>query len=521
MDKQELDNKIADAAKTILSYCTARTANSFEAEDLAQDIVLEIYKSADNIRDINAFYGFMWAVAGNVYKQWCKRKAKNCECELTEELCDEKELFEDESTDLYLLRRELTLLSQKYRKAAILYYIENKSCAEIATYLSISESMVKYLLFKTRQILKEGMNMERKYGKQSYNPKGLTLMYWGNGANRYYHLCDSKISQNILFACYNDKLTAEQISLEIGVSLPYMEDKLNELCEYELLKMDGNRYYTNMVIFTGEFTKEVNIKTAKLKEKIADILVSAIEKNEEQVRGIGFSGADMGNNAFKWQMTGFILYQAIINNLQKRIEITYPVDKFGTECFVWGVEEDNNGSTKSPFRFGICHVENEEGDLIRFMDFPINGEMAHFNFYNSRSATNVLLDVVKGETSKFSENDNVVAADLVRNGYLISGEDGLSVNAPVFTSEQYEVLKNIFADIIMEIANEAEVLMEAVTKIMKEHTPTHLKKQVKDMAFLRLFEDAISAPVAVLYDKKYLLAYDNQGLHPTTGIILK
>ncbi len=520
MEKQELDTKIADAAKTILSYCTARTPNAFDAEDLAQDIILEIYKSADNIRDANAFYGFMWAVAGNVYKQWCKKRARSKECELTENLFEETELLEEENTELYLLRRELTLLTQKYRKAAILYYIENKSCAEISTYLSISESMVKYLLFKSRQILKEGMNMERNYGAQSYNPKGLTLMYWGNGANRYYHLCDSKISQNILFACYNDKLTAEQISLEIGVSLPYMEDKLNELCEYELLKMDGNRYYTNMVIFTGDFAKEVNVKTAKLREKLADILMGAIEKKETGVRSLGFAGADMGNNAFKWQMAGFILYQAIINDLQDRSKITYPVDKFGTECFVWGVEDGDNDLAKSQFRFGICHTENEKGDLIRFMDFPINGEMVHSNFYCSRSATNVLLDVAKGETSSFSENDNVVAADLVRKGYLISGENGLAVNAPVFTKEQYEALRNIFADTIAEITGEAEKLMEAVARIMKEHTPAHLKKQVKDMVFLRLFEDAISAPVAVLYDKKYLLPYNNEGMLPTTGIIL-
>ena len=249
MDKKELDAKVEEIAKALLSYCSARTSNHFEAEDLAQDIILEIYKSSSNIRNVDAVYGFMWAVAGNVYKQWCKNKARSKECEMTDNLPDVAEpLAEDDST-LYLLRRELTLLSEKYRKAVVLYYIENKSCSEISNRLSISESMVKYLLFKSRQILKEGMSMERNYGQQSYNPKGLSLLFWGNGANRYYHLCDSKISQNILFACYNDKLSAEQISLEIGVSLPYMEDKLAELCEYELLKKDGNRYYINIVIF--------------------------------------------------------------------------------------------------------------------------------------------------------------------------------------------------------------------------------------------------------------------------------
>ena len=44
MDKQELDAKIEEIAKALLSYCSARTSNYFEAEDLAQDIILEIYK---------------------------------------------------------------------------------------------------------------------------------------------------------------------------------------------------------------------------------------------------------------------------------------------------------------------------------------------------------------------------------------------------------------------------------------------------------------------------------------------
>ena len=520
MDKHELDTRMSEIAKSLLSYCTARTSNHFEAEDLAQDIILEIYKSADNIRNVDAFYGFMWAIAGNVYKQWCKNKTRNKECELTDNLCDEAELLDDETSDLYLLRRELTLLSEKYRRAVILYYIENKSCSEISNHISISESMVKYLLFKSRQILKEGMSMERNYGQQSYNPKGLSLLFWGNGDNRYYHLCDSKISQNILFACYNDKLTAEQISLEIGVSLPYMEDKLNELCEYELLKKDGNRYYTNIVIFTRDFANEVNAKTAEPREKIADILTEAISKHEHEVRNIGFVGADMSNNSFAWQMASFILYNAVIEILQTKIKVVYPKDKFGTECFIWGSENGEQNSWESQFGFGISNVVNETGDYIQFMDFPINGEMVHHCF-NRQNVTNVFLDVAKGNTVHFSENDKALAADMVRKGYIISNEKGLLVNAPIFTKEQHQKMKDIFADTAIKIANEAETLMETVTKILKEHAPLHLKKLAKDMAYLRLFEDAISAPVAILYDRKYLLPYNGDCVLPTAYVILK
>ena len=72
-----------------------------------------------------------------------------------------------------------------------------------------------------------------------------------------------------------------------------------------------------------------------------------------------------------------------------------------------------------------------------------------------------------------------------------------------------------------KIADEAETLIEAVTKILKNHVPVHLKKLAKDMAYLRLFEDAISAPVSILYDRKYLLPYNGDGILPTTYVILK
>ena len=521
MDKQELDAKVEEIAKALLSYCSARTSNHFEAEDLAQDIILEIYKSSSNIRNVDVVYGFMWAVAGNVYKQWCKNKARSKECEMTDNLPDVAEPLAEDDSMLYLLRRELTLLSEKYRKAVVLYYIENKSCSEISNRLSISESMVKYLLFKSRQILKEGMNMERNYGQQSYNPKGLSLLFWGNGANRYYHLCDSKISQNILFACYNDKLSAEQISLEIGVSLPYMEDKLAELCEYELLKKDGNRYYTNIVIFSRDFSKEVNNKTTQLREKIADMLTDAVTKYEKDVRAIGFSGADMSGNAFAWQMVSFILYRSVIEILQNKIKVVYPKDKFGTECFIWGAETGEQTSWESEFGFGISNVVNSVGDYVQFMDFPINGEMVHHYCFNRQNVTNVFLDIAKGNTELFSDNDKALAADMVRKGYVISNDEGLFVNAPVFTKEQHDALKNIFADTSAQIADEAEKLMETVTKILKDHIPVHLKKLAKDMAYLRLFEDAISAPAAILYDRKYLLPYNGNGILPTTYVILK
>ena len=124
MNEIAYQEKIAEVSKTIYSYCLSKTSTREDAEDLSQDILLELTKSVKNIRNENAFYAFMWGVAGNVYKQWYRKKLKNNTCELSEDIPSEDQLSEDDSERLYLLRRELTLLSEKYRKATILYYIE-------------------------------------------------------------------------------------------------------------------------------------------------------------------------------------------------------------------------------------------------------------------------------------------------------------------------------------------------------------------------------------------------------------
>ena len=74
MDENWLHEKIAEISRTIYSYCRAKTPSQQDAEDLSQDILLELMKSVDNIRNDKAFYAFMWGVAGNVYKQWCRKK---------------------------------------------------------------------------------------------------------------------------------------------------------------------------------------------------------------------------------------------------------------------------------------------------------------------------------------------------------------------------------------------------------------------------------------------------------------
>ena len=130
--KEILEQKISDISKTIFTYCRSKTSNSEDAQDLCSEILLRLVKNIDSLRDENAFYGFMWSVTHNVYREWYRNKLKNRTEELSEENTPSYEIESEEDEKIYLLRRELALLSEKYRKTAIMYYINEMSCSEIS-----------------------------------------------------------------------------------------------------------------------------------------------------------------------------------------------------------------------------------------------------------------------------------------------------------------------------------------------------------------------------------------------------
>lgn len=110
MDKREWETRIEEVFRTIYSYCVVRTASREDAEDLAQDIFLELTKALPDLRSGQAFYGFMWSVAGNVCKQWRRKDRRNQTFELTEDIASEEDRYmetAEEDTEYQCLRREL------------------------------------------------------------------------------------------------------------------------------------------------------------------------------------------------------------------------------------------------------------------------------------------------------------------------------------------------------------------------------------------------------------------------------
>ena len=522
LEKEKSDELITDAAKTLFSYCRARTNSKEEAEDLSQDIILELLRTRDSLRDDKAFYGFMWAVAGNVYKDWCKRRVKKIETELDESIPDDNvslvDLLEKES-DLRLLYRELGLLTEQYRKVTVLYYFENLRVYEISKSLNITESMVKFLLFKSRKILKEGMNMERKTGDLSFNPGSLFIATWGckdiDTAKSFWDLCtDNLIAQNILLTCYNDRCTAEEISLQLGIPVPYLEKDLKKLCEKDVLIQKGGKYETNIVIFTKEFSKEAEEKTLPVKREMAEIIDKCLNERLDDIKAVGFHRGVDDDNLLKWLISIIIIREAVIEKYTNNLNLIYAPKYAGVQGFVCGVEGKVEGSG-----FIVTTLDNSNNDLLHIFDIGIINnvmDIGYFDHYPNR--VNVILDIAKGKTDGFGENDMVEIAEFVKNGFISKNGDELNLKLPAFTKEQYEKLKILIDDITSDIADKTRKMINIATDILVQHTPALLKKEAENMGWMRNGE-ALSEPIKIMVDNGMLHRVADNA-HPTTFIVL-
>ena len=169
-------------------FCLKKTGDSYEAEDLTQDIALNILTAINGGVIPESFSGWVWQIARNRYSRWATRKHKQSDSVTGSDIADFEIADENDdilgemihAEDLALLRRELAFISGEYRNIVTAFYLEDRSIRDIAATLSLPESAVKQRLYRARKILKEGMNMAREFGKKSYKPEDVSFTSSGS-----------------------------------------------------------------------------------------------------------------------------------------------------------------------------------------------------------------------------------------------------------------------------------------------------------------------------------------------------
>lgn len=505
MDVKHASELISHNLTSIYGFAFARLYDKDNVDDLAGEIVAEILGSAEKIRDDGAFWAFAWRVADNTFKKFIRRKniIAQTEMQISDDVGDmsvyvPSESFEDEMAEreeqddeLYRLRRELSLLSKTHREVSVMYYIKNMSCSEIAKTQNISIDMVKYHLFKTRKLLKEGIGMNRNLGEKSYNPGTFNIVFWGEYNNYEVLFKDRKLPGAIVLAAYYTPITAKELSLETGVAMPYLEDELDILEAADLLKKDGDKYQTNIVIVTDAYDTEFAKNTRDMFPAVADRAFDDVKALLPKIRALDFSWKDADDN----RLVIMALNLAFVEGYKKAKPLKkYPVLKLGGRGYVYGIDHD---WSKNEFRGAtLGQTSDDKKAFFAYVGYSVFGRTNFFEIGNWGEITKAMYSSILGET--VTENNE--ALRLAENGFIKSDGKNFSANFPVFKESAHNKLIEMLRPISDFVSDFMKDIIGKASVVLAEHSPTSVKDQCADIAAIHnsldvtafLFKDLVA-----------------------------
>ncbi len=296
-------------------FCLKKTGNSFDAEDLASDIAVNILTALKKGFLPENFPAWMWQIARNRYSKWAEKKHKYNNTVHSSsidefEIADKRNIENDviHSDELANLKRELAFTSADYRNIIVEFYINDRKVNDIADSLGLPKGTVLTKLHRARNILKEGMNMARQFGSRSYNPENIDFSASGNQPSGLpWSAVQRSIPKNILIEASNNPSTAEELAMALGIAMPYMEEEIRLLVDATLLKkLDDGRYITDFYISSADCQKKIYDAIMKESEKRSALINEIIDSSMPFMRSLGIAPTNMSDNDIKWWAAMFI-----------------------------------------------------------------------------------------------------------------------------------------------------------------------------------------------------------------------
>ncbi|MBQ9766279.1 MAG: hypothetical protein IJW18_08785, partial [Lachnospiraceae bacterium] len=308
-----------------------------------------------------------------------------------------------------------------------------------------------------RNILKEGMNMAREFGVRSYKPEDI---FYIMGVERLgdkeqpKSIMEHKLYVNIMLEAYGNPASAEELSLELGVALPYMENELEYLVrETFLVKKDG-RYQTAFPIINCSTQEKVHIACLTAAPEITKTLTNFVDRLNDAFKAFGY---DYYGKYKDWESAKWTL-----------IKLAYQHFRFKTPS-VHGITERPNGGkwdvigrqisdVKSPML--ICnYVRRGEGYDLQHFTF---GKTTTEESFISEEEARVIHDAL---TNGVKADDAEIADKLVAEGFL--RREG-SIYEPQILVMKIKEIKAVIEKMDEKLLSELRILADNASKKLEE-----------------------------------------------------
>lgn len=481
---EELSEKLIE--ETVL-YCQKRLNNAADAEDLAQEILLEALKALRNGRQIDSFYSWYWKMAHNRYAMFLSLRnnrpvtLESCGGLAAPDAVEEPVVSKEEISRLNFA---VSRLAKLYREIVILYYLRGYPVGKIAKQLGVPEGTVKRRLFSARNKLKEKLGMmNATIGKMAYAPASLDFS-GGYACVKALNELKNLLAQQMVILCRKEPQTLNALADTVGVAPVYLEPELQRLVELKLLKKaPSGGYLTDFCVFPQQLYYNARgvASRAFAKYNVGRELTDALLSIRDEILSYDFYGRKFDYNYLMWFL------------------IVYACDRFGreanrryTEKYGSRVPENKDRKFRVTGQFtlsgedvdGSCTLIDGRSKIMSWSNLhnyfvtPEYGKVEYINDFESQpfkdrdewiEANNVSLVIrlAGNPDSPLTKTEEEMAAGLIAKGILSRTKTGLAVELPVFREKIWDEIENRIGKAVAPLAEKYErEITEGVEKIL-------------------------------------------------------
>lgn len=502
----------------IYHFSYHRCNTSFEAEDLCSDIILAVISAIHQQEHIENFYAFVWAIARRVYADYCRKRnteqpifsIENSDLMFASKK-NEIEVWIEEAAEQEQISRifkEIAFLSRAYREVMVMFYLDGLKVKEIAARLDINETTVKQRLFSARNSVRKEVET---MSERTYVLKPVKLAISGTG-NPYCNDPRTKtermFSQNLIYLCKDKPKSAKELSEELCVPMPYIEEELEIQCHGEngnygmLRKLDNGRYTVNIHLVDYEEYDLANRIYEKHLPEFCEIIKNTLKQNEEKILSFPYLSKQNDLRFIMWALISRIVWdlEERINKVlaEKYFSDIDPV-KRDFSCVAVAYKEDQYPA----FDFYGCNgieATSISGYKSVFVD-NIYGKRMDEHFYcgHNLSQDAMLLMVLRAigglAIDDLSESEKEIAAKALECGYLRKTGAILEPKIIVIDKKNATDFYKLSYDFNEDMGMIIEQIAAELSAFMRTHIPEHLMNEYQIytgmIAGVRILDNAI------------------------------
>lgn len=493
MERYEDVNEIINRyLKPIFSFTLKRTKTIQDAEDLAQEIAIKIYKNLKNIESIYNVDSYIWRIAHNTIANYYRSNSKiflgvNID-DISEKIkCEKTDIEENhiKNESINKLKDKIAYLSKLQRQIVILYYYEGKKQEEISQLLDIPKGTVKWHLFDAKKELKKGMeNMDNKVSELKFNPIKFSFMGVNGsigkegGTSNFFK---SSLAQNIVYSIYVEGKTINEIAELLSVSPVYVESEVEYLEEYSFLtRLPGNRYISNMLL--DEVTEEklylIDTMYKNASKLIANDIFDEVMKSEI-IKSENLYYPEEDKNFLMWTLVLYIISQSKSSEDNPiKFEDIATIRKDGG-CYIASASIDNPFLKKPDI---YKYADNWFGPLWNGYDKTILWQI-NSNWCTRNINIDTYADISQRDIrliNRYANKENLSSEEfsyLAEKGYIRGsiGKDDLNF-VWIKDSDTRDALLDIGYQIKLKYKDDLRNIKSEYIKIALKNTPKHLRK---------------------------------------------